>query len=316
MIFLVIYIYYYRLNTMSCDKCKNTKDASKEGHIECLEYYFNNGELLTEITTSLAAKGGHLDCLKFLYENGCKWSDGTSTRAATNKHFDCLKFAYENGAMWYINTSFMVACVPDNMKCFKYVHSNGVNITKDTIIGAALYGNIEYLKYIYDHNIDLISHEFINAAAESGNLDCLKYLHEKGCKINSEIVHTSAINGHLDCLEYSHIHCKKIHHKALIDSIKNGHLNCFKYCYKYSISNNINTEIYKFLNKFSEDINTEDIWWRLFLLNISFKSLKNCNKLITLINNIKTKLISESNVLYQKNILNKDILDYIIYPYL
>src|SRR5438105_4179141 len=41
-------------------------------------------------------------------------------------------------------------------------------------------------------------------AALYGQLDCLKYLHENGCPWDSFTCYHAAGNGHLDCLKYAH----------------------------------------------------------------------------------------------------------------
>ena len=42
------------------------------------------------------------------------------------------------------------------------------------------------------------------AAAEGGQLECLKYLHENGCPCNEWACRAAALRGHLECLKYLH----------------------------------------------------------------------------------------------------------------
>jgi len=86
------------MNTKTfCEDCKNTQDAARKGHLECLVYAYTNGCPWDERTCELAARNGHLDCLEYAHTNGCKWDAWTCMLAAENGHLKCLQYAHDNG---------------------------------------------------------------------------------------------------------------------------------------------------------------------------------------------------------------------------
>lgn len=99
-------------------------------------------------------------------------------------------------------------------------------------------GNLEMMKYIYSL-CKRWDNKTIIAAAEYGNLHCLKYAIENGCRYDNGAIANQAANY----------------------ACKNGHLNCLKYiiekdgvvivdeCKKYAQENN-QTHILDFINKY------------------------------------------------------------------
>jgi len=67
-------------STQTCVDCETTKDAAKNGHLECLERLHKLGRSWDVDTFSDAAEGGHLDCLKYAHENGCPCRHSNKTK--------------------------------------------------------------------------------------------------------------------------------------------------------------------------------------------------------------------------------------------
>jgi hypothetical protein len=75
---------------------------------------------------------------------------------------------------------------------------------------AARSGNIKCIKYIHNHicpwnnmTCDLVATSIVSNTFMNGHLHCLKYLHEHGCPWNQNICTNAAYTGHLDCLRYA-----------------------------------------------------------------------------------------------------------------
>jgi len=87
----------------TCKKCKNINDATRNGHIKCLERLHKLGckrYYDWDLACQNAAMNGHLDCLQYAHKNGCPWNERTCTYAARNGHLDCLQYARKNGCPW------------------------------------------------------------------------------------------------------------------------------------------------------------------------------------------------------------------------
>jgi len=152
-----------------------------------------------------------------------------------------LEVAWENREnrslwpSWWLKTSF----------CFKVAHTNKLELLKwareekkckwneRTINAAAEQGNLEMVKYCVanDCPIDEVA---CARAARYGHLECLKYLHEEvKAPWDSYTASWAAQNGHLHILEYL-VERKfdKYNEYACTGAAAYGHLDCLKYLHE------------------------------------------------------------------------------------
>ena len=85
-----------------------------------------------------------------------------------------------------------IACKCNNVECLEFIHNLGhLKLVKDYINIAARYGSISCLIFLHENEYPWIedtwnNHEIPNTweyAVMSGNVDCLQYLHDNGCKL-------------------------------------------------------------------------------------------------------------------------------------
>ena len=69
-------------------------------------------------------------------------------------------------------------------------------------------------------------------AAEGGNLDCLKYLHENGCPWDLDTPNMAGLNGHLDCLKYAHENGCPWNSSTTAHISNRGQFECLRYAYE------------------------------------------------------------------------------------
>jgi len=149
-----------------------------------------------------------------------------------------LEFAWENRSSWpkYWNERHFCWKVAETEKLELLTWIREVKKFKWnewTINAAAGSGNIEMVKYCVANECPMDEHacEF---AAENGDLECLKYLHEVA-KAPWEYGTASyaAANGHLHILEYLVEHeYDKYDATACKSAASNGHLDCLKYLHE------------------------------------------------------------------------------------
>ena len=86
------------------------------------------------------------------------------------------------------------------------------------------------LLYILKHedkeNID------INYIAKNGNINCLRYAHEKGCLWNIKTCKDIAFSGHLNCLKYAHENGCPWDKRTCESAIRTVHLDCLEYAHE------------------------------------------------------------------------------------
>ena len=139
---------------------------------------------------------------------------------------------------WYHSTSF----------CHKLAQTNKLEFLKwareekncdiwdgKTTIAAIKQGNVEMLKYCLENDCPTSS-IVCERAAEDGQLECLKYLHEvagvewEGQKKGGSLAAAAAKNGHLHILKYLVEKDYDIPRpRACDEAAENGHLECLKY---------------------------------------------------------------------------------------
>lgn len=98
---------------------------------------------------------------------------------------------------------------------------------------AVKYNHVKCLERIHDVLIRIPWNSItMEIAAENGSIDCLKYLYENGCPINTDICDYAADGGHLKCLEYLHKMHMPINSKTYSCAALNSHKDCLEYLIK------------------------------------------------------------------------------------
>ena len=103
------------------------------------------------------------------------------------------------------------AAVRGHLNCLSTLHMSGIPWDLETCVVAALFGNIDCLRYAHEGNgdEDFVPCPWNNrtciAAAQEGELECLQYAHEHGCPWDEITCAAAIFNGHLDCLRYAHL---------------------------------------------------------------------------------------------------------------
>jgi hypothetical protein len=131
----------------------------------------------------------------------------------------------------------------DNIECLEYAYKNRCIIEYWSFYHASLNGNLQYLKYAYEHASKFVKNldKYICMnVIESGNLDCLKYIHQNGCKWTVDVCWTASSVGNLNCLKYLHENGCPWNEDTCYLASKNGHLSCLKYAHENECTWNSN----------------------------------------------------------------------------
>lgn len=142
---------------------KNTfKEASINGHLDCLKYLFNNGcpnddkrsYINDHLTIALTAANGQLECLMFLHENGFDWGGMTLVQAARHGHLNCLIYAHEHGCTGLLTTNVMSqAALNGNLSCLIYAYEHGFILGNDLLYYAGMKDQVDCFIYLYDKGL-------------------------------------------------------------------------------------------------------------------------------------------------------------------
>eukprot|EP01032_Pedospumella_encystans_P010466 gene10466-12227_t len=68
-------------------------------------------------------------------------------------------------------------------------------------------------------------------AAQGGQVECIKYLHENGCPWDTDAITEAASRGFLDCVTYLHTNGCPWNTYTMKEASYNSHMKCVEYLY-------------------------------------------------------------------------------------
>ena len=177
-----------------------------------------------------------ISTLEFVWENKSlwpRWWDETYfclEVAFTNK-LELLKWAREEKKCKWDKQTINVAVRQGNLEMVQYCVANECPINEYACARAAESGHLECLKYLREEAKAPWDFKTAYWAAENGHLHILEYLVErKYDKYDAWACMLAAENGHLDCLKYLHETAKAPwNSQAVRDAHKNKHPECVQY---------------------------------------------------------------------------------------
>jgi hypothetical protein len=169
----------YLARLKSIKKSKNKKLSVWERYL-----YFDDFDIME--LCYYASCGGHLDCLKFLHETGCPWDGGVILLAIRHDRIDCLRYILEEGYFGMVNF------LDPSLHEFPYfVVSDPVTYLCDV---ATSFGKLDCLKWLHESWGCKFGSGTMAIAVAKHQLECIVYLHEKGCEWCRTDVYTGIYN--------------------------------------------------------------------------------------------------------------------------
>lgn len=133
------------------DKMEISNGAARNGHLEIIKFYYENGGEFDEYVLSETAIGGNLECMKYLHNIGCKWDELVLKNCLYNNNFECFKYAFENGCPkpslnynYYDNPFELVTnrfsnpFLKCNLKFSEYLFKNGYKVDDDVLFQSCI----------------------------------------------------------------------------------------------------------------------------------------------------------------------------------
>uniref|UniRef100_A0A6C0CA36 Uncharacterized protein n=1 Tax=viral metagenome TaxID=1070528 RepID=A0A6C0CA36_9ZZZZ len=137
-----------------------------------------------------AAKIGNIDVIDYLvYEHKFRITSGAFFYAAKNNHFDVVKYLHSIDP----NNMYAVcegAGVSGNLDILKFAYQHGHKIN-----GFFSCGHTHMFVWLYDNNHIKPSLNLSKETAQTGNLECLQFLHTRGFPVLHEKVFKRSVIG-------------------------------------------------------------------------------------------------------------------------
>lgn len=156
---------------------------------------------LTKSDLLRSCRYGQIDNIRFIIETGFPLSHSAFDSAAKGGHIDCLKFLVENSCPYDAN-AVMSTVFEGHLDCLEYLCTlPGIVMHPEYMVNATLSGNLECLKSLASKKCK-ITKECADLAAKWGKFECLKYLIDQGCPWDQETIEEALLNYRFDCLLY------------------------------------------------------------------------------------------------------------------
>ncbi|KAL6079296.1 Ankyrin repeat domain containing protein [Balamuthia mandrillaris] len=151
----------------------------KVGNLEAIQWAFLQENCVWKCShSSLAARKGHLGVLKWAREHDFPWDAKTCANAAKQGNFELLQWAREHGCPWGEGTCSGAAFC-GHLEMLQWARENGCPWDKETATKAAERGHLTLLKWAIKQGCPWQDEETCAAAAFGGQLEVLKWLHER-----------------------------------------------------------------------------------------------------------------------------------------
>jgi hypothetical protein len=179
--------------------------AALEGHVSVMQYAKDNGLEILETAYEEALLTGQIKVLEWLKENNAPYNVESSFTAAKNKQFTALRWLVKEG--FAISSSAAFKCVEHGDSNLDLLESltravGGTPSLPILFFKAACFCQLETLKWLYSRGCKMTS-EVCASAAARGRLDIIKWARENGCPWDSETCTNAAESGHLKVLKWA-----------------------------------------------------------------------------------------------------------------
>jgi len=191
--------------------------AASAGHLECLALLHTQGVLVERQAAYAAAAHGHLACIEYIVSQaGCGADAYMAAWAIVNGHVDCLRFAreaYGGTEPWPDTYLAVLAAGHDQVACLEVVVSEQHpgrwaaavtdGLAQRLLVTASAFGYVGVLDHIAQHTRGAWHADAATSAATHGRLECLAYLHDRGCPWDERVCIGAVVRGHTGCLKYA-----------------------------------------------------------------------------------------------------------------
>ena len=213
----------------------------QKGHLEILLYGVKMGKFFCESYLNVAAYFGHLNILLCQeVTNGRDLNfDAIISGAVRRENMEMLVYCFEH---WKDQiTQFIPKAIKDAFKLNKFsvlmfFFTNAKEHFSESVwIDVAFYrGNEEFLKFGLDNGLNMTK-EFLETAAERGNVHVLIEAIERKIQIDESVWVQASVHGNLNILL-----CPELENEVTLDyeliiisAAEHGHIHVLEYCFEH-----------------------------------------------------------------------------------
>ena len=204
--------------------------VGKHGHLDALESIAERDQYYMSMVYNGAAYGGHLDLIEWLDDNG------NNAEEMAGFSFDTGRGGHQSIIDYCLKTVDVCAgsltegaAQGGHLDVLKQLENiKMLKISPSTAIDAAIGGHIEVMKYLLEKGAKLNA-ESIQKALDVGQLEMLKWILGNGLSWENTSITTAAGQGYLKTVKWALENGCKYDSKASLKAVENGHLRVLEY---------------------------------------------------------------------------------------
>ena len=215
--------------------------AAQYNRLNILRWLFQHHRRPRDLSERSACFG-HLDIIKCLHTklSDKDWTTRAMDNAARHGHLDIVLWLHEHRSEGCTEVAMEGAAGKGHLAVVCWLFENRSEMcTIDGILEAIMNGHMQVAQWLYQHQSIwrgkdtgfFEDYPLMDAAAESGQLEVLIWLHNHGCnECTNTAMNAAAWQGHLDVVKWLHANRKEGCTRDAIDrAAQNGHLDVIKW---------------------------------------------------------------------------------------
>ncbi len=183
-------------------------EGAAYGNLEAFEQLFlkidNPKNYVNQDTANTAAENGHVNVVDFLWNNGIKANRTRMDEAAKYGHFDIIKYIWDKTGKMHKEAA-NIAAEHGHIRIVQYLESKRIfKISQKSVDNAIINGHFDFIKFLWDYDNDMKpSKNMINHAMKKGNIEMVKYLYDKGYRFDVDAVGTAVCEDYYELVEFA-----------------------------------------------------------------------------------------------------------------
>lgn len=251
---IVQYLYTHRHHE---PKCQMIFDAAREGHMEVVQWLYQQGLQCSECIISYAAQGGQVEIVKWVHgQSKTLEPTKSSWRPCTYKHstwgsidqaalfgsMELVQWLHANRPSECSTEAMNNAAWIGDIDMVQWLHMNrSEGCTAEALRRAVAKGHFPIVQWLLEHRPECsqsISTSIMDLAAEYGHLEIMMWLYENrsdGCSTNA--IAKAAAGGHFEVVKFLvQNEVEGDISSAINEAAMMGHLEIIKFLFECSSS--------------------------------------------------------------------------------
>ncbi|AJF97190.1 ankyrin repeat protein [Pandoravirus inopinatum] len=201
--------------------------------MDCLHYAFENGCPHNRDAALVAARIGWLDGIQYMESHGItSRQDAMCREAAIGGHAHALQYMIDKGFTWKPSLDDLRAALGFESLDVLCLLLQRADTDLPVARKAAHLGRPDALRLVHQAGWRL-DKLVCDAAAAAGDLACLTYAFEHGCRWTHLTTHYALETDSVECLAYAHEHGAPWHYDMINECIRNKARRCLAYAVEH-----------------------------------------------------------------------------------